>query len=191
MVWGAGVPLAHPSLSSLSGQELLECRSSPLDHRPAHAGTTDEERDAWFGGFTPELLAGVWVGFDERRMLGRGEEGAHTALPIWTEFMVKALAGTPVTDFTQPPGIVVARIDPTTGLLAAPAAKASSCTGCTEALPASRTLPLCALTTIICSTRVAGPSSERRTEICSSARRTDEKCQRYLRAKSAKMRACS
>ncbi len=96
--------------------------AAPKLKRPAagKTGTTDENRDAWFVGFTPELLAGVWVGFDERRMLGRGEEGAHTALPIWTEFMVKALAGTPVTDFTQPPGIVVARIDPTTGLLAAP-----------------------------------------------------------------------
>ncbi len=96
--------------------------AAPKLKRPAagKTGTTDEERDAWFVGFTPELLAGVWVGFDERRMLGRGEEGAHTALPIWTEFMVKALAGTPVTDFPQPPGIVVARINPTTGLLAAP-----------------------------------------------------------------------
>jgi len=96
--------------------------AAPKLKRPAagKTGTTDEDRDAWFVGFTPELLAGVWVGFDERRVLGRGEEGAHTALPIWTEFMTKALAGTPVSDFAQPPGIVVARIDPTTGLLPAP-----------------------------------------------------------------------
>jgi penicillin-binding protein 1A len=90
--------------------------------RPAagKTGTTDEDRDAWFVGFTPELLAGVWVGFDERRALGRGEEGARAALPIWTEFMTKALAGKSVSDFAQPPGIVVARIDPATGLLPAP-----------------------------------------------------------------------
>jgi penicillin-binding protein 1A len=90
--------------------------------RPAagKTGTSDEVRDAWFVGFTPELLAAVWVGFDERRMLGRGEEGARTALPIWTEVMTKALAGRPVTDFTQPAGVVVTRIDPATGLLPAP-----------------------------------------------------------------------
>jgi penicillin-binding protein 1A len=90
--------------------------------RPAagKTGTTDDDRDAWFVGFTPELLAAVWVGFDERRTLGRGEEGARAALPIWTEFMTKALADTTVSDFAQPATIVVARIDPTTGLLPAP-----------------------------------------------------------------------
>jgi penicillin-binding protein 1A len=90
--------------------------------RPAagKTGTTDEDRDAWFVGFTPELLAAVWVGFDERRVLGRGEEGARAALPIWTDFMSKALAATSISDFAQPPGIVVARIDPITGLLPAP-----------------------------------------------------------------------
>ncbi len=90
--------------------------------RPAagKTGTTDDNRDAWFVGFTPTLLAGVWVGFDERRVLGHGEEGAHAALPIWLDFMTKALAGKPVTDFAQPPGVVVARIDPATGLLPAP-----------------------------------------------------------------------
>jgi penicillin-binding protein 1A len=96
--------------------------AAPKLKRPAagKTGTTDEDRDAWFVGFTPEMLAGVWVGFDERRVLGRGEEGARTALPIWTEFMTKALAGVPVSDFAQPPGVVVARIDPATGLLPAP-----------------------------------------------------------------------
>jgi penicillin-binding protein 1A len=90
--------------------------------RPAagKTGTTDDNRDAWFVGFTPELLAAVWVGFDERRALGRGEEGAHAALPIWTELMTKALAGTSISDFAQPSGVVVARIDPATGLLPAP-----------------------------------------------------------------------
>ena len=103
--------------------EMGTARSAaPKLKRPAagKTGTTDEDRDAWFVGFTPELLAGVWVGFDERRVLGRGEEGARAALPLWTEFMTKALAGTPVTDFAQPAGVVVARIDPATGLLPAP-----------------------------------------------------------------------
>ncbi len=90
--------------------------------RPAagKTGTSDDVRDAWFVGFTPELLAAVWVGFDEKRVLGRGEEGARTALPIWIDFMTKALAGRPVSDFEQPAGIVVARIDPATGLLPPP-----------------------------------------------------------------------
>jgi penicillin-binding protein 1A len=79
-------------------------------------------RDVWFVGYTPDLLAAVWVGFDDQRSLGRHEAGGRTALPIWTAFMEKALAGRPVHDFTQPPGVTVARIDPRTGLLAAPGA---------------------------------------------------------------------
>jgi len=96
--------------------------AAPKLRRPVagKTGTTDEQRDAWFVGFSPELVAAVWVGFDDHRMLGRGEEGARAALPIWIEFMTKALAGTPITDFAQPPGVVVARIDPATGLLPAP-----------------------------------------------------------------------
>jgi penicillin-binding protein 1A len=96
--------------------------AAPKLNRPAagKTGTTDEDRDAWFVGFTPELLTAVWVGFDERRTLGRGEEGARAALPIWTDFMTKALATTTISDFAQPPGIVVTRIDPVTGLLPAP-----------------------------------------------------------------------
>jgi len=91
-------------------------------HRPAagKTGTSNASRDAWFIGFTPDLLAAVWVGFDDQHKLGRGEAGAKTALPIWTEFMIKALAGQPVRDFAQPPGIVVQRVDKATGLLPAP-----------------------------------------------------------------------
>jgi penicillin-binding protein 1A len=94
--------------------------------RPAagKTGTSNALRDAWFIGFTPELLAAVWVGFDDQKKLGRGEAGAKTALPIWTDFMVKALAGQPVRDFVQPPGIVVQRIDKATGLLPAPGKEA-------------------------------------------------------------------
>jgi len=83
-------------------------------------GTTNDTHDAWFVGFTPDLLAAVWVGFDDQHKLGRGEAGAKTALPIWTDFMTKALAGQPVRDFAQPPGIVVQRVDKATGLLPAP-----------------------------------------------------------------------
>ncbi len=91
-------------------------------HRPAagKTGTTSSERDAWFVGFTPDLVVGVWVGFDDTRDLGHGEQGARSALPIWVETMNGALKGVPPKPFAQPPGIVVQRIDPATGLLAAP-----------------------------------------------------------------------
>jgi penicillin-binding protein 1A len=91
-------------------------------HRPVagKTGTSNGQRDAWFVGFTPDLLVAVWVGFDDMKKLGRGEAGGKTAAPIWADFMVKATAGRPTKDFTQPPGVVVQRIDKATGLLAAP-----------------------------------------------------------------------
>jgi penicillin-binding protein 1A len=89
--------------------------------RPAagKTGTSNGQRDAWFVGFTPDLLAAVWVGFDDMKKLGRGEAGGKTAAPIWADFMSKAMAGRPTKDFAQPPGIVVQRIDKASGLLAA------------------------------------------------------------------------
>jgi penicillin-binding protein 1A len=83
-------------------------------------GTSNDGKDAWFVGFSPDLIAAVWVGFDDGRRLGQGETGARTALPIWIDFMSKALADQQIRDFDQPPGIVVAPIDPATGLRAAP-----------------------------------------------------------------------
>ncbi|HET9300294.1 MAG TPA: PBP1A family penicillin-binding protein, partial [Candidatus Polarisedimenticolaceae bacterium] len=78
-------------------------------------GTTNDHTDAWFVGYSPEIATGVWVGFDQNRLLGRGETGGRAALPIWLEFMQKALADRPVRDFEAPPGIVFARIDTRTG----------------------------------------------------------------------------
>jgi membrane carboxypeptidase/penicillin-binding protein len=71
--------------------------------RPAagKTGTTNDYKDAWFVGYTPELLAVVWVGYDGPSKIGLS--GAEAALPIWTEFMKAATAGMPVTDFTPPP----------------------------------------------------------------------------------------
>jgi penicillin-binding protein 1A len=93
--------------------------------RPAagKTGTTnlDKKRpDAWFMGFTPNLVTGVWVGFDDMHDLGRGEQGARAALPMWVEIMQGALKGVPPQPFIQPPGVVVQKIDPKTGLLAPP-----------------------------------------------------------------------
>jgi len=63
-------------------------------------GTTNDFTDAWYLGFTPQLTAGVWVGYDDKQIsLGKGETGAHAALPIWLEFMQGALAGMPVENF--------------------------------------------------------------------------------------------
>ena len=70
--------------------------------RPAagKTGTTNDFTDAWFMGFTPQLTAGVWVGYDDKAIsLGKSETGARTALPIWLEFMQGALVGLPVEDF--------------------------------------------------------------------------------------------
>ncbi len=89
-------------------------------------GTTNEYKDAWFVGFTPELAAGAWVGFDNMRTLGEGETGSRAAAPIWVNFMKKALEEISPFDMTHlekkpfpvPDGIVTAVIDPLTGLLA-------------------------------------------------------------------------
>ena len=88
--------------------------------RPAagKTGTTNDYKDAWFVGYTPDLLAVVWVGFDNQSKLGLS--GAQAALPIWTEFMKQATAGTPITDFVPPPGIKTVEIDPLSGQQATP-----------------------------------------------------------------------
>ncbi len=83
-------------------------------------GTTNQAKDAWFVGYSTDFVAGVWVGYDEAMPLGYGEAGAVTALPIWISFMKAAESGRPAVDFPRPPGIVTVRIDPVTGLLAAP-----------------------------------------------------------------------
>lgn len=78
-------------------------------------GTTNEYNDAWFMGFTPHVVTGVWVGFDNHRALGKGETGAKAALPIWLDFMKEASKGYPSEDFLVPPGVVFASIDSISG----------------------------------------------------------------------------
>jgi penicillin-binding protein 1B len=88
--------------------------------RPAagKTGTTNDSVDAWFAGFTPDLLAVVWTGFDQKEALGL--TGAQASLPAWTNFMKAATAPRPALNFTMPPDIVAARVDPATGYLAGP-----------------------------------------------------------------------
>ncbi len=80
-------------------------------------GTTNEAKDTWFNGFTSNLVATVWVGFDQERPLGESEEGARTALPIWIHFMREALKGVPEQPRPMPDGLVTLRISPETGAL--------------------------------------------------------------------------
>ncbi|HCG78573.1 MAG TPA: peptidase [Oceanospirillales bacterium] len=86
-------------------------------------GTTNDQKDAWFSGFNPDLVATVWIGFDQPTTLGRWASGGGTALPVWVDYMREALDGAPEEHFEQPEGIVTVRIDPDSGLLASPGQK--------------------------------------------------------------------
>lgn len=83
-------------------------------------GTTNDRRDTWFCGFNAGLVATAWVGFDQERSLGPGEEGGRTALPMWVYFMAEALRGVPEQRRQAPPGLVSMRISADTGLAARP-----------------------------------------------------------------------
>jgi len=86
--------------------------------RPAagKTGTTNDAKDAWFAGFTPNLLTVVWTGFDQKEELGL--TGAEASLPAWTNFMKAATASRPALDFVAPAGVVLAKSDPASGGLA-------------------------------------------------------------------------
>jgi penicillin-binding protein 1A len=90
--------------------------------RPAagKTGTSTNYRDAWFFGFTPDLLCGVWVGRDDFKPVAHDATGGQVALPIWLTYMKEAEKGLPVRDFGVPPGVVFARADPDKGLPATP-----------------------------------------------------------------------
>jgi penicillin-binding protein 1A len=113
---GAVLEQTHPAIRDVIAPDVARTMVAMLEDvinigtgqgakalmRPAggKTGTTNNYTDAWFMGFTPQLTAGVWVGFDDKAIsLGRGETGARAALPIWTEFMQGAHAGLPVETF--------------------------------------------------------------------------------------------
>jgi penicillin-binding protein 1A len=89
-------------------------------YRPAggKTGTTDNCTDNWFTGFTPQITAGVWVGYDDKTEIGERSTGALNALPVWTDFMMKAHDTLKVEDFEVPPGIVFKTVCLESGLLA-------------------------------------------------------------------------
>ncbi len=100
-----------------TGRRAARALKRPLAGK---TGTTNDYYDAWFMGYAPQLVTGVWVGFDDLEPLGRHETGSRTACPIWIDFMKVALADLPPENFTVPSGIVFANIDEETGLLAVP-----------------------------------------------------------------------
>jgi penicillin-binding protein 1A len=87
-------------------------------------GTVDENTDAWFVGFDPDITVGVWIGFDEKKSLGGAEQGAFAALPIWAEFMKAYIDARPDKDdppqFEAPGNIVFLQVEKTTGALLPP-----------------------------------------------------------------------
>jgi penicillin-binding protein 1A len=115
---GALLEEAHPSIHEVISPDVARTMTAMLEEviqfgtgieakvlkRPAagKTGTTQDYTDAWFVGFTPQITAGVWVGFDDKQnSLGKKETGARAALPIWTGFMQSALAGMPALDFAN------------------------------------------------------------------------------------------
>ena len=108
------------------------------------SGTTNDLRDAWFVGFTPELLTVVWVGLDDNQPLGLS--GTQAALPIWTTFMKRALAGQPKPVVPAPEGIAFVDIDRDTGKLAAPSCPRVFTRGVPRGHRADRGLPRCTVT---------------------------------------------
>ncbi len=88
-------------------------------------GTTDDYSDAWFIGYTPDIITGVWVGFDQEKPLGKDETGSRASCPIWLDYMKTVLKGKPIKYFPVPEQIIFAKIDPETGLLASPSSQAT------------------------------------------------------------------
>jgi penicillin-binding protein 1A len=96
----------------------VRARSLNREDVAGKTGTTNDAHDTWFNGFNGDLMTTVWVGFDQERSLGEGEQGGRTAIPAWTYYMHQALAGAPRHGVPVPDGIVTVRISPETGLLA-------------------------------------------------------------------------
>ncbi len=118
--------VAYQMVSLLRGVVLRgTARKARVLHRTCggKTGTTDDYTDAWFIGFTPSVVAGVWVGYDHKKSLGYYETGSRAALPIWIDFIQNIYKDKPDEEFTVPPNINFVRIDYFTGLLATPACR--------------------------------------------------------------------
>lgn len=126
--WNDPDQLMDPRVAYVMGHLMKEVVNYGTGHEAkslgrtaaGKTGTTNDYLDAWFMGFTPQVTTGSWVGFDSQKPIGPGETGARAALPIWLNFMKEAVKPYPDTDFTIPPGVVFASIDPHSGKLATP-----------------------------------------------------------------------
>ncbi len=97
-----------------TGKQAMQLHRNDLAGK---TGTTNDQRDTWFAGFNPDAATVVWMGFDNTQPLGDGESGARAALPMWINYMAKALEGAPEHDIDPPPGLISVKIDPLTGQL--------------------------------------------------------------------------
>jgi len=119
------VPVIPPETAYVITNLMQSVVSSGTGHRAAigrpvagKTGTTNGAKDAWFVGYIPQLVTGVWVGYDQERSLGSGGTGGQAAAPIWGDFMQKAIMSLPVEDFTAPENVSFVLINPRTGTLA-------------------------------------------------------------------------
>ena len=130
--WTENPAVVQPAISPATGYVITQMLKDVLTYgtaksiagfaleRPAagKTGTTDDYRDAWFVGYTPQLITGIWVGHDRPRPGGRGFTGGAICAPLWARFMRGALKDRPVMEFTRPPEVVSVWIDPQTNALA-------------------------------------------------------------------------
>ncbi|MDD2850703.1 MAG: PBP1A family penicillin-binding protein [Desulfuromonadaceae bacterium] len=120
------VPVISPETAYVITNLMQSVVSSGTGHRASiigrpvagKTGTTNGAKDAWFIGYIPQLVTGVWVGYDQERSLGSGGTGGQAAAPIWGDFMQRAVASLPTEDFTAPENVSFVLINPLTGRLA-------------------------------------------------------------------------
>jgi penicillin-binding protein 1A len=134
---GKDVPLPEPTpprrvLEPAEAYVMTSMLTSVVDHGTAarakalgrplagKTGTSNGPKDTWFAGYSTDITAVVWIGYDDGRVLGGAEQGAVTALPAWMELMKAATDGKPRVDFPRPPGVVTVAIDKRTGELPYP-----------------------------------------------------------------------
>ncbi len=132
--WIENNPVVHPVLAPATAYVITQMLKDVLiygtgksiinfsQERPAagKTGTTDDYRDAWFIGYTPQVITGVWVGYDKPRPGGKGFTGGAICAPIWARLMRSVLADKPAIEFPRPETVSTAWIDPTSGYLATP-----------------------------------------------------------------------
>lgn len=120
------VPVISPENAYVITNLMQSVVASGTGHRASvigrpvagKTGTTNDAKDAWFIGFIPQLVTGVWVGYDQERSLGAGGSGGQAAAPIWGDFMQKAVVRLPPEDFEAPENVTFVLINPRTGRLA-------------------------------------------------------------------------